>query len=408
MLKTIFVLQGSPQSVERYLDALDPRDYAVVRADAGSGASAGSGGILDRLRAHVAANSAAAPFAFLVDKAAFKREESSREIASALAAAGTPVEPAFLVVARSFSPEETGQVLQRGNLFALPRTSAKVAAGGGRPTGLVRFKAALDKVFVDFEYNRRLAHYVADDLQCFVEREQLRSSKEQVERINLELTLQNRVDDLTKLLNRKGIIESLRVAKGRASRERWRLAAGPEGVDPRRIVPGSPINEYFGHLSCMMIDIDRFKLINDTYGHLVGDEVLRSLGQLFHKEGIFRAEDMCGRFGGEEFIVILPATSALNALVPAEKFRRELSKITFATESGEEFKATVSVGIAELSDSEETIDEIISKADAALYRAKEGGRNRTVIYEDSKFTREELARTTHEHGDEIEEIGGGD
>jgi diguanylate cyclase (GGDEF)-like protein len=391
MAKTVFVLQRGPEGIERYLKALDPGCYTVVRA--------ADGDILPQIRRHL--ESPREPFVFLADKESFRREESGREIASAIAAFGAALEPVFLVVSRSFSMAELPQVLQRGNVFFLPRASR----ADGRPSGLLRFHAALEKAFVDFEVNRRLAEYVADDLQCFVEREQLRSTKEEMERINQELAMQNRVDELTKLLNRKGILESLRVAKGRASRERWRLAAQPEAVDPRVTASPTDLNEYFGHLTCMMIDIDRFKHINDTFGHLVGDQVLRTLGQLFHKEGIFRAEDMCGRFGGEEFIVILPATSALNALVPAEKFRRELARLTFATEAGEEFKATVSVGIAELLDSRETIESIISKADAALYRAKESGRNRVVIYEESKFSAEEVARAAASRADDVEEIG---
>jgi diguanylate cyclase (GGDEF)-like protein len=136
----------------------------------------------------------------------------------------------------------------------------------------------------------------------------------------------------------------------------------------------------------------------------VGDRVLRCLGELFQKDGIFRSEDVCGRYGGEEFFVILPATSAENAYVPAEKFRNELKRVTFSTESGEEFRATVSIGIAELSDSEETVEEIIGKADAALYRAKEDGRDRTIIWEETSARRQ----TAHAMGleEEIEELGG--
>ncbi len=156
----------------------------------------------------------------------------------------------------------------------------------------------------------------------------------------------------------------------------------------------------------MMVDVDHFKRINDTYGHLVGDDVLRTIGKLFHRKGIFRAEDICGRYGGEEFTVILPATNAAKAFVPAEKFRAELSRLTFMSEAGVQFQVTASIGIAELSDSEETIDQIIAKADAALYRAKESGRNQTVIYEDDKFTHEDIYRAAEKHGAEIEELEG--
>ncbi len=396
MGKKVFVLVEGLEAVERYLGALDRTVYDVERVDV----QAGTGSLIERLRAH-SASVGSAPFVFLVDKKRFRHEESSREISLALSAAGVAVEPVFLVVGRAFSAGEMGRILRRGNLFVLPRTSGV----SGRPTGFVRFEAALEKAFVDFELQGRLARYVADDLQSFAHTEQLRSTKEEVERVNQELALQNRVDELTKLLNRRGIIESMRVAKGRAGRERWRLAAKSDAIDPQRPSPAGEINDFFGHLSCMMVDIDHFKRVNDTYGHLVGDEVLRTIGKLFHRKGIFRAEDVCGRYGGEEFAVILPATSAANAFIPAEKFRAELSRLTFVSDKGEKFQVTASIGIAELSDSEETIDEIIGKADAALYRAKESGRNQTVIYEEGKFTHEEIYRAAEKHNADIEELG---
>ena len=161
MIKKLFALLDETDDVERYLKALDSRAYDVERIGA---ASAGVGGLFERLHAHVSA-AEAAPFAFLVDKKRFRHEESSREISLALAAVGVPVEPVFLVVARSFSPEEMGRILRRGNLFVLPRTSGRT----GRPTGFIRFAAALEKVFVDYELQGRLARYVADDLQSFAE-----------------------------------------------------------------------------------------------------------------------------------------------------------------------------------------------------------------------------------------------
>ncbi len=398
MTKKVFVVLGGSDGVERYLGALDNSVYEVERLD--MAASAGIGSLFEGLHAHAAAG--AAPFVFLVDKKRFRYEESTREVSLALAAAGIAVEPIFFVVAKAFSADEMSRILRRGNLFVLPRTGG----GRGRPTGFVRFEAALEKAFVDFELQGRLARYVAEDLQSFADSERLRSTKEEVERVNQELSIQNRVDELTKLLNRRGIIESMRVAKGRAGRERWRLAAKADQGDAQRPPPAGEINEFFGHLSCMMVDVDHFKRINDTYGHLVGDEVLRTIGRLFHRKGIFRAEDICGRYGGEEFTVILPATSAVNAAVPADKFRAELSRLVFRADNGEKFNVTASVGIAELSDSEETIDEIISKADAALYRAKENGRNQTVVYEEGSFTHEDVYRAAEKLGGDLEELGG--
>ena len=110
--------------------------------------------------------------------------------------------------------------------------------------------------------------------------------------------------------------------------------------------------------------------------------MLKELGRLFNENTIFRSEDVSGRYGGEEFIVILPATNAKNAWHPAEKLREALAAKEFDPGNGETFHVTISIGIAELDDSEESIDEIIKKADVALYRAKETGKDRTVLYSD--------------------------
>lgn len=130
-------------------------------------------------------------------------------------------------------------------------------------------------------------------------------------------------------------------------------------------------------LSCMIFDIDNFKKINDTYGHLQGDAILREIGLCTAK--VTRKSDVTARYGGEEFVVIMPQTDLEGAEAQAERLRRELGNHVYpGMPPGE--NVTVSVGVAVL-DHKAILDceTLISIADAALYEAKRGGKNRVVI-----------------------------
>jgi len=130
-------------------------------------------------------------------------------------------------------------------------------------------------------------------------------------------------------------------------------------------------------LGLMMIDIDHFKKINDTLGHMAGDLVLKSLGSFFTKN--LRLENIACRYGGEEFAIILRNVNSDLALMIGERLRKqvEAEKILFR---GKEIRITISLGIATLDGSNfETQEDLIQKADENLYAAKEGGRNRTVL-----------------------------
>lgn len=124
----------------------------------------------------------------------------------------------------------------------------------------------------------------------------------------------------------------------------------------------------------LMIDIDRFKAFNDTWGHLAGDAVLRHVSRQMGAH--LRPTDLMARFGGEEFAALLPDTSHEEALGIAERLRGgiEWASLTLG-ESGETVRVTVSLGLA-AAHPEEALEALIARADAALYRAKEGGRNR--------------------------------
>ncbi len=132
------------------------------------------------------------------------------------------------------------------------------------------------------------------------------------------------------------------------------------------------------HLSLMMIDIDLFKNVNDTYGHDVGDRVIKEVAQLFKR--VLKGSDLAVRFGGEEFVVITFNTDSTIAIKIANEIREEFAKIIFTT-SIEKFSKTLSIGIANFP--EDSIDsvEVLKYADIALYHAKNTGRNRVVTYD---------------------------
>lgn len=129
-------------------------------------------------------------------------------------------------------------------------------------------------------------------------------------------------------------------------------------------------------LSVLMMDIDHFKRINDTYGHAVGDEVLVSLVSECWEA--LREEDIFGRLGGEEFAAILVDNNLATARDVAERLRRTLEVLEVET-SGGTFNFTVSIGVSECQSHTETLGDGLKRADEALYAAKEGGRNRIVV-----------------------------
>ncbi|MGZ9005735.1 MAG: GGDEF domain-containing response regulator [Burkholderiales bacterium] len=166
--------------------------------------------------------------------------------------------------------------------------------------------------------------------------------------------LRNRanIDELTGILSRAAILDLLRREMSHASRD------------------GSA-------LSVVMADLDNFKQVNDTYGHVFGDAVLRRVAKLLGAR--LRPYDAVGRYGGEEFLLVLPGCNAAAALDVAERVRLNVASESIMSTTGP-VKATVSLGIATLDghSNEVTADELILAADNALYRAKRGGRNRAA------------------------------
>ena len=168
---------------------------------------------------------------------------------------------------------------------------------------------------------------------------------------NAALDRMSRVDALTGLFNRRHLEEELR----------------RQGSTARR--HGTP-------LAALLLDIDHFKRVNDTYGHPAGDLVLQEFGRRL--QGHLRAGDVAGRWGGEEFLVLLPGTDRAAALTVAERIRAATSEAPVVTD-GMPILVTVSGGCAV--GWPDGPDELVSRADAALYAAKAAGRNRIVAAE---------------------------
>jgi diguanylate cyclase (GGDEF)-like protein len=132
-------------------------------------------------------------------------------------------------------------------------------------------------------------------------------------------------------------------------------------------------------LSLALVDIDHFKAVNDTYGHLVGDKALRAVTDALRSQ--LRAYDLAGRFGGEEFTILLPHTHQANALMIAERLRTRIAAMSIPVDdqddSGPMVKLTVSIGVTVLDNASRELTDLLADADTALYHAKENGRNKT-------------------------------
>lgn len=132
-------------------------------------------------------------------------------------------------------------------------------------------------------------------------------------------------------------------------------------------------------LSCLLLDVDHFKKVNDTHGHLIGDQVLMEVASLIR--GQLRGTDVLARYGGEEFVALLAHTSNQVALEVAERIRATIEATPFQLENGKSFKVTISIGVATLKPEDEIMlrgipgERLVGQADKALYEAKNGGRN---------------------------------
>ena len=176
-------------------------------------------------------------------------------------------------------------------------------------------------------------------------------SKIGMERLNEELKTASRIDGLTGLFNRRYWQERFE--------QSYKLAKRQDKAS-----------------TAMMLDIDHFKKINDNYGHPAGDEVIRQLAQLI--EDVSRETDICGRYGGEEFAILLPDTASANVMVLAQRIRASVEKLKIEYEQ-HTISFTVSLGIAQFNTAFGQHIQWLEEADKALYQAKKNGRNQVII-----------------------------
>jgi diguanylate cyclase (GGDEF)-like protein/PAS domain S-box-containing protein len=166
-----------------------------------------------------------------------------------------------------------------------------------------------------------------------------------------ELRLMASTDPLTGLLNRRRFLEQAETEFLRSQRYQHELAA-------------------------VMLDIDHFKTINDTHGHFVGDQVLIAMSRA--AENLLRGTDILGRWGGEEFVILMPETPLAGAAILAERLREVLARLAVDTTAGT-LHFTVSAGVAARDATDADITDILQRADSALYAAKQHGRNRIQV-----------------------------
>ena len=176
--------------------------------------------------------------------------------------------------------------------------------------------------------------------------------KQKLESANNELGMLSRTDRLTQLNNR-GYWEECFIAEF----ERYKRTSQP--------------------ITLVMFDIDHFKNVNDTYGHQAGDEVIRQTSKTLRRT--IRKTDVAGRYGGEEFAVLLVNTDKENALILAERLRKRIEALTVQHED-QTIKFNISLGISELHQNIAGHTQWLEQADQALYYSKENGRNQTTIY----------------------------
>ncbi len=160
------------------------------------------------------------------------------------------------------------------------------------------------------------------------------------------------MDDLTQIFNKKYIVDTLQIEFVRCRSLRISL-------------------------SLIIFDLDFFKQVNDRYGHLAGDYVLRKTCALL-KDRVLRSEDVFGRYGGEEFVIILPEATLQRACEIADRLRVTVENYPFEYD-GHKLPVTISLGVGEMDVSTQTPEDLIKKADAALYKAKQSGRNQVCV-----------------------------
>ncbi len=217
-------------------------------------------------------------------------------------------------------------------------------------SGLLREGEYLAMICVEdvTEVYRRLKDYSEMRDKAVRELEERQKIEQALRQSEEKLRVLATTDDLTGLLNRRQFIE----------------------LTSRAILQA---NRYSHSLSLLIVDIDHFKVINDTYGHQTGDDALVGMVSIFRET--FRQVDILGRVGGEEFAITLPETGRKGAMEVAERLRSSIEQRAIMTVKGE-LSLSISIGVAVLDEKGEDFERLYSRADRALYEAKNNGRNR--------------------------------
>ena len=233
-----------------------------------------------------------------------------------------------------------------GTMHSFMVNCAPIVDGSGKTRGML---ATFDDITDVEKRNAELQRMMTE----------LEKAKDEVNRQNHELRFLATRDSLTSCLNRRAFFECFEtaVAEARAT--------------------GQP-------LACIMADIDHFKAVNDRHGHGTGDKVIMAVADVLRS--VLRGNDLIGRYGGEEFCVILPDVSRENAVAAADRIRRQI-RAGLGAQVGSDMRVTISLGVAFLEDGAATPLELVNQADCALYAAKESGRNRVVCWGDTLVTR---------------------
>jgi diguanylate cyclase (GGDEF)-like protein len=249
------------------------------------------------------------------------------------------IENVFILKNFSFSSWE-----QRPYLFKFSHN--RPVTGGFQQMQHMRQDATLMPVKDDSGEVKYICFTLFDVTDASIYQLQLKERTEQLKRASDH-------DGLTQLYNRRFIEESLAKEFGRSRR--------------------------YGHtLSLILCDIDHFKQVNDNYGHLVGDEVLREVSRRL-AEGV-RVSDQLGRYGGEEFLVLLPETDTQGGQILAERLRQVVESEPIESH-GHSLNITISLGLTELHGGCLTYEQLIHEADQALYQAKAQGRNQVILFQ---------------------------